>query len=61
MASAASIIAKVTRDCIMREMDKLYPNYGFSKHKGYGTKLHLNKIKEYGPCLIHRLSFNGVK
>ncbi len=59
--AAASIIAKVTRDRIMREMDKLYPDYGFSKHKGYGTKFHLEKLKQYGPCAIHRLSFNKVK
>jgi len=58
--AAASIIAKVTRDKIMEEMDKLYPNYGFKKHKGYGTKDHLEKIKQYGPCPIHRLSFNRV-
>lgn len=59
--AAASIIAKVTRDRIMREMDKLYPNYGFVKHKGYGTKFHIEKLKQHGPCPIHRLSFNKVK
>ena len=59
--AAASIIAKVTRDCLMQEIDKLYPNYGFIQHKGYGTKLHLEKLKQYGPCSIHRLSFNKVK
>ncbi len=59
--AAASIIAKVTRDHLMQEMDKVYPDYGFSKHKGYGTKLHLEKLKQYGPCAIHRLSFNKVK
>lgn len=59
--AAASIIAKVVRDRIMREMDKLYPDYGFSRHKGYGTKLHLEKLKQSGPCAIHRLSFNKVK
>ena len=59
--AAASIIAKVTRDRLMLEMDKLYPNYGFIKHKGYGTKDHLEKIKQYGPCPIHRLSFNRAK
>lgn len=58
--AAASIIAKVTRDRIMEEMDKLYPNYGFLKHKGYGTKEHLENIKQFGPCPIHRLSFGGV-
>lgn len=58
--AAASIIAKVTRDRIMQKMDKLYPSYGFSKHKGYGTKLHLEQLKQSGPCAIHRLSFNRV-
>lgn len=58
--AAASIIAKVTRDRIMAEMDKLYPLYGFLKHKGYGTKEHLEKLKQYGPCPIHRMSFKGV-
>ena len=55
--SAASIIAKVTRDRIMREWDKVYPQYGFEKHKGYGTAMHINAIKEYGICPLHRLSF----
>lgn len=55
--SAASIIAKVTRDRIMREWDKIYPQYGFAKHKGYGTATHISAIKEYGICPIHRLSF----
>lgn len=59
--AAASIIAKVTRDRLMLDFDKLYPNYGFIKHKGYGTKDHLAKLKQYGPCPIHRLSFNRVK
>lgn len=59
--AAASIIAKVTRDRIMQEMHKLYPDYDFNKHKGYGTKLHLDKLKQYGPCPIHRLSFKGIK
>ncbi|MDD4901009.1 MAG: ribonuclease HII [Patescibacteria group bacterium] len=59
--AAASIIAKVTRDRMMLEMDKLYPDYGFLKHKGYGTKEHLEKLKQFGPCPIHRLSFNRVK
>jgi ribonuclease HII len=58
--AAASIIAKVTRDRIMLELDKIYPNYGFIQHKGYGTKDHLEKLKQYGPCPIHRLSFNRV-
>ncbi|MDO8592192.1 MAG: ribonuclease HII [bacterium] len=59
--AAASIIAKVTRDKIMMEMDKMYPNYGFAAHKGYGTKLHLEKLKQFGHCPIHRQSFNRVK
>lgn len=55
--AAASIIAKVTRDRIMREWDNVYPQYGFEKHKGYGTAMHISAIKEYGICPIHRLSF----
>lgn len=55
--AAASIIAKVTRDRIMREWDELYPQYGFEKHKGYGTKMHIEAIKEYGICPIHRKTF----
>ena len=55
--AAASIIAKVTRDRIMREWDKVYPEYGFAAHKGYGTAKHIAALKEYGPCPIHRRSF----
>lgn len=55
--SAASIIAKVTRDRIMRQWDEIYPQYGFEKHKGYGTATHIQAIKEYGLCPIHRKSF----
>ena len=55
--SAASIIAKVTRDRIMREWDKIYPQYGFAQHKGYGTSAHINALKEYGPCPLYRRSF----
>lgn len=55
--SAASIIAKVTRDRIMREYDEVYPEYGFSAHKGYGTAKHIKAIKEYGICPLHRKSF----
>ena len=55
--SAASIIAKVTRDRIMREWDKVYPQYGFATHKGYGTAAHIKAIKEYGPCPLHRKTF----
>ena len=54
---AASIIAKVTRDRMMREYDEMFPMYGFEKHKGYGTKAHVEALKEYGPCMIHRKSF----
>lgn len=55
--AAASIVAKVTRDRIMRQWDEIYPQYGFEKHKGYGTAMHINAIKEYGPCPLHRKSF----
>ena len=55
--SAASIIAKVTRDRIMREYDEVYPEYGFAGHKGYGTAKHIGAIKEYGICPLHRKSF----
>jgi ribonuclease HII len=58
--AAASIIAKTTRDRIMVRYDMEYPQYGFSGHKGYGCKTHLEAIKEHGPCPIHRLSFKGV-
>ena len=55
--AAASIIAKVTRDRIMREWDEVYPMYGFGKHKGYGTADHIAAIREYGLCPLHRRSF----
>ena len=55
--AAASIVAKVTRDRIMRQWDEIYPQYGFAKHKGYGTAAHISAIKEYGLCPIHRRSF----
>ena len=55
--AAASIIAKVTRDRIMRQWDEVYPQYGFLGHKGYGTKAHIEAIKEYGICPLHRRSF----
>ena len=55
--AAASIIAKVTRDRLLREYDKQYPEYGFAKHKGYGTKAHIEAIKKYGLTPIHRPSF----
>ncbi len=59
--AAASIIAKVSRDYLMDELDKKYPGYNFSQHKGYGTKLHLAKIMEHGPSPIHRRSFAPIK
>ena len=61
LIGAASIIAKVTRDRMMIEMDKLYPGYGFAGHKGYGTKIHREAIQKLGPCPIHRKSFEPVK
>ena len=57
--AAASIVAKVTRDRMMEEFDKSYPQYGFAKHKGYGTAAHIAALKQYGPCPIHRRSFIG--
>ena len=57
--AAASIIAKVTRDRLMVEMDKKYPGYGFAENKGYGTKVHTDALKTVGPCEIHRRSFIG--
>ena len=60
--AAASIMAKVTRDHICYELDKKYPQYEIAKHKGYGTKLHLEKLKEYGPVKgLHRYSYAPVK
>ena len=58
--ASASIIAKVTRDRLMLDYDEKYPKYLFAKHKGYGTAEHLERIKEFGPCEIHRNSFKGV-
>lgn len=57
--AAASIIAKVTRDRLMQEYDKQYPQYNFAKHKGYGTAEHIKLLKEFGACPIHRRSFIG--
>ena len=57
--AAASILAKVTRDHMMMEYDEIYPGYGFGKHKGYGTKAHIEALKTLGPCPIHRGSFIG--
>ena len=59
--AAASIIAKVSRDRLMDEYDKKYPEYGFAGHKGYGTGSHIEAIRKYGPCPIHRLSFEPIK
>ena len=58
--AAASILAKVTRDRIMVELDTLFPGYGFKSHKGYGTEAHLKALSELGPCAIHRKSFAPV-
>ena len=57
--AAASILAKVTRDRMMKELDAVYPEYGFAKHKGYGTADHIAAIRKYGLCPIHRRSFTG--
>ncbi len=59
--SLASIIAKVSRDRLMQRLDKKYPKYGFAQHKGYGTKLHLKRLRKFGPCEIHRKSFRPIK
>ncbi len=58
--AAASIVAKVTRDRLMRELDALHPAYGFAIHKGYGTRRHLQALREHGPCPEHRRSFRPV-
>jgi ribonuclease HII len=59
--AAASIVAKVTRDCLMEGYHLLYPEYNFIKHKGYATEEHRRALKEFGPCFIHRHSFKGVR
>lgn len=59
--AAASIVAKVTRDRLMREMDARHPGYNFSRHKGYGTALHLARLRQHGPSPIHRRSFRPVQ
>ena len=59
--AAASILAKVTRDRLMDEYDSTYPNYGFAKHKGYGTREHVEAIRTYGVCPLHRKSFEPVR
>ena len=55
--AAASVLAKVSRDRLMREIDAVYPEYGFARHKGYGTALHIELLKKYGPCPVHRKTF----
>ncbi len=57
--AAASIVAKVTRDWLMNSLDEQYPQYKFKDNKGYGTKFHLEAIKKYGPCPLHRMTFLG--
>lgn len=59
--AAASIVAKVTRDRMMAECDARYPEYGFARHKGYGTAAHREAIRRFGPCPIHRRTFKGVR
>ena len=59
--SAASIIAKTTRDQIMVDIDHLYPNYEFARHKGYGTEVHRQRLQDFGPCEHHRRSFAPVR
>ena len=59
--AAASILAKTARDAELYALHEEYPDYGFAQHKGYGTKLHLSKLQEHGPCPIHRLSFAPIK
>jgi ribonuclease HII len=59
--AAASVIAKVTRDRLMTELDATFPEYGFAQHKGYCTPLHLERLKTHGPCAIHRRSFLPVR
>ncbi len=60
LIAAASVIAKVTRDRLMVELDQTYPGYGFARHKGYGTAAHLAALRQFGPCPIHRRSFAPV-
>lgn len=55
--AAASIVAKVTRDRMMEDYDKIYPEYGFASNKGYGAQVHIDALKKYGPCPIHRRTF----
>jgi len=59
--AAASILAKVTRDQLMVELDATYPRYGFARHKGYGTAFHLHTLAQFGPCPVHRYSFAPIR
>ena len=59
--AAASIIAKVSRDRLMEEYDRQYPEYGFGSHKGYGTAEHIAAVEKYGPCPIHRMTFEPIR
>ena len=59
--SAASIIAKTTRDGMMLELDRIYPDYEFARHKGYGTEVHRERLQKFGPCREHRFTFAPVK
>ena len=59
--AAASIVAKVTRDSLMRDLDKEYPGYGFAQHKGYGTRQHMEGLENIGPCDVHRFTFAPVR
>jgi ribonuclease HII len=59
--AAASIIAKVTRDRLMRQYDVQFPEYGFAQHKGYGTLQHMKAIADHGPCAIHRMTFKPIR
>ncbi len=59
--SAASIIAKTFRDTLMEKLDRRYPGYGFARHKGYGTREHMDALRRLGPCRLHRISFSGVR
>ena len=59
--SAASILAKTVRDSFMIRMDRIYPDYAFAQHKGYGTETHRERLAEFGPCVLHRKSFAPVR
>jgi ribonuclease HII len=61
VVAASSVVAKVVRDRLMDQEHEIYPQYGFNRNKGYGTKEHLAALLKYGPCAIHRLTFRGVK